>query len=271
MPQFSTAEYSSNADGDHCQFCSKPVGSEYYRVNNLIACTACAEQAKAGQPKDSHSAYIKGLLFGCGAAVLGLILYATVSIVTGWNIGYVSLAVGWLVAKAMVKGSNGMGGRKYQIAAIALTYFAISLAAVPIMISQVWKERPAHAKQSQSAAQSSTSTGNDTSTGNEPGTTDSAPVAVSQQSMDASAPVTQQPAGTPATEPAEPKAKMGLLVALGYLLMIGIASPFLELQSPLHGLIGLFILFIGLRIAFQMTAAKPLDVDGPYGATGEAG
>jgi hypothetical protein len=51
------------------------------------------------------------------------------------------------------------------------------------------------------------------------------------------------------------------------LLMLGLASPFLELEDPLHGLIGLVILFVGLRIAFQLTAARPLDVDGPYRVT----
>ncbi len=46
--------------------------------------------------------------------------------------------------------------------------------------------------------------------------------------------------------------------------MVGQASPFLELQNPGSGLIGLVILFVGLSIAFRMTAPKPLDVDGPY-------
>ncbi len=51
---------------------------------------------------------------------------------------------------------------------------------------------------------------------------------------------------------------------MGQLALWGIASPFLELSDPAHGLIGLVILFVGLSIAFRMTAAKPLDVDGPY-------
>ena len=48
------------------------------------------------------------------------------------------------------------------------------------------------------------------------------------------------------------------------MLGIGLISPFLELQDPVHGAIGLFILFIGLRIAWQLTASAPLDVEGPY-------
>ena len=61
-----------------------------------------------------------------------MIVYATFTIVTICTIGYIALAVGWLVAKAIMKGSNGIGGRRYQVAAVLLTYAAISLAAVPI-------------------------------------------------------------------------------------------------------------------------------------------
>jgi hypothetical protein len=56
--------------------------------------------------------------------------------------------------------------------------------------------------------------------------------------------------------------------ALGTLVLLGLASPFLELSSPGSGVIGLVILFVGLSIAFRSTAAKPLDVDGPFSVTG---
>jgi len=63
------------------------------------------------------------------------------------------------------------------------------------------------------------------------------------------------------------KNDQSLAGALGALLVIGLASPFLELANPGSGVIGLFILFLGLSIAFRMTAAKPSDVDGPYSIT----
>ena len=69
------------------------------------------------------------------------VLYAGFTIVTGLYIGYVSLAVGWLVGKAIMLGSKGIGGRRYQIAAVVLTYAAVSLAAVPIAISYYMKAK----------------------------------------------------------------------------------------------------------------------------------
>jgi hypothetical protein len=182
------------------------------------------------------------LLLGIGAAVLGLALYSTVAIVTGWTIGYVALAVGWLVGKAMIKGSNGVSGRRYQIAAVVLTYAAISLSSIPIIISYTVKHAQARTQQSASADASATS----------------APEGQDQgQAQD------QTRNSSPA-----PARKIDWGAAVGQLALFGLASPFLELKDPFHGLIGLVILFVGLSIAFRLTAAKPLDVDGPYSVTG---
>jgi len=58
-------------------------------------------------------------------------------------IGYVSLASANIVGKAIKMGSGGMGGRRYQIAAALLTYSAVSIAAIPIFISQIVKDKKA--------------------------------------------------------------------------------------------------------------------------------
>ncbi len=234
VPQFSTAEYAHIPGTERCRICGNAIAGEYFRVNSQMACGKCAGEAREGQPTDSHAAFLRGLLLGAGAAVLGLILYATVVIVTGWSIGYLALAVGWLVATGMMKGSNGMGGRRYQIAAVLLTYAAISLSAVPVWIEMTIKHQD-H-RQAQTRPNEST---------------DAAPAADD----------------TTSTPSAAPREKPNLVKFLVQLFFVGLASPFLELRHPGSGVLGLVILFVGLSIAFRMTAAKPLDVDGPYRVT----
>ncbi|HVU48168.1 MAG TPA: hypothetical protein VHD85_18715 [Terracidiphilus sp.] len=233
-PQFATAEYAHIPGTERCRICSSLISGEYFRVNGQMACGKCAGEARDGQPSDSHAAFARALLMGAGAAVLGLILYSTFAIVTGWTIGYLALAVGWLVAKGMMKGSNGVGGRRYQITAVLLTYAAISLATIPVIISQVVKDSRAKTHQSQQAGTTADSKTN------------------GQQAS---------------TQPDGQKKHVSLGAALAQLALIGLASPFLELAEPGSGILGLLILFVGLSIAFRMTAAKPLDVDGPYGVT----
>jgi hypothetical protein len=114
-------------------------------------------------------------------------------------------------------GSGGVGGRRYQIAAVLLTYIAVSLAAVPIAVSQHTKQRSAQA-QAQATA-------------NSPNVSDSH-------------------SNSPKMSPAK---------AVSMLALVGLASPFLALSNPMQGIIGLIILFVGIRIAWRITAASRVD------------
>jgi hypothetical protein len=198
-PQFQKAEYAGTRGGDRCKICGAALGAEYWRVGTSMACAACAEKAKSALPQDSHAAFTRGILYGIGGAIVGLVIYATFTILTGIILGYVSLAVGWIVGKSIRMGSNNMAGRRYQIAAVILTYLAVSLAAIPIAL------RNYHL-----------------------------------------GPLTGQ--------------------QLLNLALWGIASPFLEFSRVSFGaLISLFILAIGMRIAWQITGAPSLPpVGGPF-------
>lgn len=165
------------------------------------------QELERRQPADSHAGYVRAMLFGVGAAIVGMAGYAGFTILTGLYIGYVSLAVGWLVGKAIMLGSKGIGGRRYQIAAVILTYAAVSLAAVPIAISYHLKAKSQ---------------------------TESVQPQQQQSTADAE---NSQPDQT------QPKTKPSFGAAILQLLVLGLASPFLEMQDPLHGIIGLVTLW----------------------------
>jgi hypothetical protein len=130
-PQFLKAEYLKERPAQICGQCGRPIGIRSYVVDSKLVCDRCEAQAHPA----SHSGFVRGMVFGAGAAIVGLALYATFTITTHFYFGYVAFGVGWLVAKAMMTGSRGVGGKQYQIAAVLLTYAAISLASVPILIA----------------------------------------------------------------------------------------------------------------------------------------
>src|SRR5438093_4534385 len=221
-PQFGTAEYKSASGSDRCKSCQQELTGTYFRINGMLACEKCTRQLQAQTPKDTHAIYVRGILFGVGGAIAGLILYSAFGIITGIEIGYVALAVGWLVGTAIKKGSNGVGGRRYQIAAVALTYAAVSLSAIPLGISYMMKEK----KPAVAATASASSSGSSTT----PSSNDSEIV----------------------VQPVRQRRSLGTIV--GALIVAGLASPFLELQGGLSGIIGLVIIFVGMRIAWKITA-----------------
>ena len=235
---------------NHCQYCHQPISGTYYRVHDAMACPACTEKVRTELAKDTHTAYVRALLFGIGAAIVGMILYATFEITTGLVIGYVSLAVGWMVGTAMKKGSGGVGGRRYQFTAALLTYAAVSMAAVPVWIHYTMEHRPAHTQTSQTKAQ----------------------LAEEQKQLENESGQANQNTAAPAPEPAtpEPEApRQSRLEALGHLALLGIASPIVEIwdSGPNFGwMIGIFILFIGIRIAWTLTAGVRVAVFGPFEA-----
>lgn len=202
-PQFATAEYPSSSSYITCGGCRQPISGSYFKIKGTPVCADCTEKIRARAPQDSHAAFARALVFGIAGAVAGLVLYIVFAIATGLIIGWVSLAVGYIVGKAMHMGSGGVGGRRYQAVAVLLTYFAVSMSAVPIALEQAGQ------------------------------------VTLS-----------------------------GRVVA--ELALAGIASPVLDLRDPVHGLIGLIILFVGIRFAWRFTAAPTLNVSGPYTAAAAA-
>jgi hypothetical protein len=195
---------------------------------------------------------VRALLFGAGAAVAGLILYSIFGIVTGLVIGYLSLGVGYLVGKAMMMGSRGVGGRRYQIAAVLYTYMAVSMSAIPIGAAYGIKYRRAYEAQWASPVQGGTS-GQTRSTAEsnqrlqqEFGNSAARPLppprgaksAGGTQGMAAPAGVSSEGETRKATQ-AEPSSGVRrsphFAAALGYLALLGLASPFLELQTRFKG------------------------------------
>jgi hypothetical protein len=233
-PQFQTAEYAGFQGKDVCKKCGQPAGDPYYRVGGNMVCASCAEKARLALPVDQHSAFFRAVLFGVGGAIVGLAAYATFAIVTGVVIGFAALAVGYIVAKAMMAGSRGVGGRRYQIAAALLTYFAVSMSVIPISIAQYIQH---HQKNAQSQSQQTSAENND----------------LASHSGD--------------TSGASANGKnINIGAAVVSLLFVGIAAPFLELRDPIHGGIGLVILYVGIQIAWKMAkgTASAGDIAGPF-------
>jgi hypothetical protein len=194
-------EYRVSAQAPRCSLCTISIFLEYYRVNGKLACSKCGVAARSGAALTSQTSYSQGLISGLGAAALGMMLYAAFTIFTHFYLGYVAVAVGWMIGKAIMKGSKGVGGPKYQLTAAVLTYAAISLAAVPIRVAAF--------------------------------------SAIGDMNWGAE------------------------LIPLA---IWGLLSPILYLQYPIFGFVGLVLLIFGIRIAWRMTAARRMIVDGPHTA-----
>jgi hypothetical protein len=215
-----------------CVVCKKPVGGEYYAINGKSVCATCRDRVvAAAAPPRTVGPLVRAALFGLGAAIAGAAVYYAVIAIANLEIGIVAILIGYMVGWAVRKGSGGRGGRRVQILAVALTYWAVGLAYAPLAYKEVKRGDKSVANADSSAV---------------------------------STPATADSSGNTTSVEQPVSAREGL-VAIGAVFLLVFALPVMTIFGSLpFGLISALIIFIGMRQAWVMTAAHALEVSGPY-------
>ena len=102
--------------------------------------------------------FAKATIFGLVAAILGAALYYAVIAITNFEIGIVAIAIGYMVGFAVRKGAGG-GGRRFQVIAVLLTYWAVGLAYMPLVLRDASRREQQQAEQPGAAAQTAEPSG----------------------------------------------------------------------------------------------------------------
>jgi hypothetical protein len=143
--QFDRVETTSPAETTgapavRCAVCGRSVDREYYNANGKVICDSCRQvvTAAAAMPRSIGTLVVAGV-FGLGAAIAGAALYYAVITITHLEIGIVAILIGYMVGWAVRKGARGAGGRRFQILAVVLTYWAVGLAYTPLAFQEMPK------------------------------------------------------------------------------------------------------------------------------------
>ncbi len=124
--------------GVTCVVCGKSVGAEYYTANDKPVCANCrAVVVSAAATPRSAGPFLLAALFGIGAAIAGAAIYYGVIAIANLEIGIVAILIGYMVGWAVRKGAGGRGGRRFQILAVILTYWAVGLAYSPLAFKEL--------------------------------------------------------------------------------------------------------------------------------------
>ncbi len=121
-----------------CALCKRDVLGTYYEINGQTACEECRFRVESSRAEGSPlGRAFRALLGGGVGGIVGAGIYYAVLAVTGYEIGLVAIVVGLLVGSGVRWGSGGVGGRGYQVLAVAITYVAIVSTYVPILIEEI--------------------------------------------------------------------------------------------------------------------------------------
>ena len=287
----------SGAPAMTCPRCQRPIRTHYYHVDGAPVCPACKQTVETALAKRrSPTTMMRAAFFGLGASVVGALIYYAVLAILDLQIGIVAILTGYIVAKAVRRGADGAGGRRYQIMAVALTYFSVAMAYAPFAVQGYTKSRDAkaaavaraHTDSVAAAAAAAASDAIDSATSANPtpavattdsatpgttatGTTDST-LADATDSSTATAPAAvAAPAAAPKRLTSKPKklsaprAALAVLAALVFVIGLTLALPVIVTIGSLPGgILGALIIGFGLRQAWRLTAEDTEKITGPY-------
>jgi hypothetical protein len=212
--------------------CRRPIAAEYFAIRDKTLCPACCDVVKSPPKGKAAGRFFKALAMGLGAGLLGAIIWFAIRKATGYEIGLVAVAVGFMVGKAVRKGSGGRGGRVYQVMAVILTYSCIASNYMPDVFQAIVDHRPAHTSGAGAAQNGGPPKGKWFSN------------------------IKQKPL------PVQIAVALLALVALVVLVFLAsAAAPFLV---AVHSPIQLFIIGIALWEAWKFTTKVVLPITGPY-------
>ena len=244
--QFDRAEYEGGpAAPTACAACGQALWDTYYDVSGRVCCERCRRDMElAGTQGSGPGRFLRAALYGTLAAALGAGIWYAVRAVSGYEVGLIAVLVGFMVGAAVRKGSGGRGGWRYQALAVFLTYASIVSTYVPVIAQGVFEG----AKKGKAQA-------------------DASPPPASTPADAAGAASAVPSAATPAPPPAEAtrsspgKALLVVAVLAVVLFAIACVAPFL---GGAQGVIGLFIIGIGLYEAWKINRRMPLVITGPF-------
>lgn len=234
-----------------CSACAAPLRSEYFHVRGSVTCAACRTRLeREATPLEGWLPVLRGAVFGLAAAMLGAAIYYSFVTITDFELGFIAIVSGYLVGWAVRRGAGGRGGRRLQVAAVAMTYVSMALAYTPLVTMH-----PSGGEVADAAAAPEYAMIDGIAT-------DAwAPAPVSYAATVGPMDAGDLPADASPLNPLEAAGVVALFVlALPLFVVFG--------SMPLGLLSGVIIAF-GMRQAWKMTAAQPLQVDGPFPVAGE--
>jgi hypothetical protein len=154
-----------------CVACRQPIVEQYYDLNGAIACAGCrgAIVAHLQSPLGSRR-FWRAFGLGSGAAIVSAILWYAVGAITHAYIGIVAVAVGYIVGVAVKRGGEGRGGRKLQVLALLLTYCAMSMANIPLVVAALVKMADEHKSDAKATAEDKAGAGDNSKPDDKPTT-----------------------------------------------------------------------------------------------------
>ena len=231
VPRFDVAQAVTPVGTAPCAECRSPIVDTYFEWDGKVICAKCQPRIAASVATPETGGVLRALAFGLAAAIAGTALYFGLTAVSGRDLAWAMIPVGFAVGKAVRLGSGGRGGRRYQWLAGCLTYVTIASTYVPFVTSGFGDRTPTAIAAAESPAASRLS---------------SATVSAASSPTPVAAPI-------PASRPGP--------AHLAALLLLATAAPVLV---GFGNILGITITIVAVLVAWRLNRPLPDAIVGPF-------
>jgi len=263
-------EHADRASGTAraCAQCATPITDRYFTLGSHVLCESCHlafQNVRA--PGNVASRFFGAAALGTVAAAIGCALWMLVTELTGYEIGLIAIAVGYLVGMAVHVGARRVGGVACQLLAVFLTYSAIVMTYVPMIANQiVANEGVQQEVQADLSDEMQTIPPNDSQTdlsGDSQGTLSGDSQATPSDEWAEDDTANSAPSANAGEAVAPPVTEPGVDELVAWIAAIPIAYmlPFL---MGFENAIGILIIGFALWQAFRMNARTKVELQGPF-------
>ena len=131
---------SAPPEAQSCTKCGTGLRGTYHLLGESMICGKCRMEIDDRMTGGTGAnRFLRATIFGIIAGLLGAALYYGFVRVSGHEWALVTAIVGLMVGKGVHIGSHRRGGRKYQVMAVIVTYFSLSLAYAPFAVEGAMK------------------------------------------------------------------------------------------------------------------------------------
>ena len=119
-----------------CQLCEADIpeghqveiqGKGRRALNSIICPNGASDIEQTLQAETENPNLILAVLAGLAAAIVGTLVWYGVVVITNYQLGFIAVGVGWLVAMAVVFGSGRKRGPALQAISVAITLVALTM------------------------------------------------------------------------------------------------------------------------------------------------
>ena len=127
------------AEHMQCDLCKRQITTEYWQLGRTLCGTCRSAILQAQANANRWETFLRAFATGSGMAVLCGVGYGIFVSIARMEFALITIGIGYVVGRLIDRATKGFATQRYQVLAVALTYFASTMGYAPFVVKGFMK------------------------------------------------------------------------------------------------------------------------------------